>query len=84
MGILAFLFELIRKHVPITSSEIAGLEKEAKDWFQNEASKTTVGAKVIELDQKWYVRVFLALFFGFASSWFFNLMNPIRDSEDSL
>lgn len=83
MKLIEFIYKLIERYVPITKAEVAGLQKEAQEWYDNKAENTTIGSKVKEYSETWWFRTILAVLFIAAQRWIRDFMNPsVEDDED--
>lgn len=79
---IIWLFTLLNKNVPMTPQEKESLQREATDWWNNEAVKSKVGALMKEWGDKWFIRLALAVLYIPMSRWLSDFMNPQIDEDD--
>lgn len=86
MKLIEFIYKLIERYVPITKAEVAGLQKEAQEWYDKKAEETKIGKTVKDYSETWWVRTILAVLFIAAQRWIRDFMNPEtsvdEDEED--
>lgn len=82
MNLIDFVYRLIEKFVPITSSQVTALELEARAWWNSEkVNQSKIGIWVKQYAEEWWFKTALAIAFIFIGKALMEFVNNKPEEE---